>query len=189
LRDDDPTGFVKQVQSILHNERIRFHLKHVTLETIGSVGDPVDVELDLLIGCRSNGIALALIGTDETEAIRYCLSVNSCSNDEVLRAGELARFLRHTLGAHHIELANIVQRMIESKIDDVAKRGAQWAILTYLHCGGLKNEVLKCLNGTIPESAVYEFLSDKRSVRVEYADAMLQALRVRLVLPRRKKAG
>jgi hypothetical protein len=41
----------------------------------------------------------------------------------------------------------------------------------------------------MPESAVYEFLSDKRSVRVEYADAMLQALQVRLVSPRRKKAG
>ena len=41
----------------------------------------------------------------------------------------------------------------------------------------------------MPESAVYEFLADKRSVRVEYADAMLQALGVRLVLSPRKRAG
>jgi len=41
----------------------------------------------------------------------------------------------------------------------------------------------------MPESAVYEFLADKRSVRVEYADAMLQALGVRLVSPRKRRAS
>jgi hypothetical protein len=41
----------------------------------------------------------------------------------------------------------------------------------------------------MPESAVYEFLADKRSVRVEYADAMLQALGVRLLPSRRRRAG
>jgi hypothetical protein len=41
----------------------------------------------------------------------------------------------------------------------------------------------------MPESAVYEFLSDKRSVRVEYADAMLQALGIRLTSSRKKRAG
>lgn len=46
----------------------------------------------------------------------------------------------------------------------------------------------------MPESAVYEFLTDKRSVRVEYADAMLQALGVRSIALRpiavgKKRAG
>ena len=41
----------------------------------------------------------------------------------------------------------------------------------------------------LPESAVYEFLAAKRSVRVEYADAMLQALGLRLATTRRKRAG
>jgi len=41
----------------------------------------------------------------------------------------------------------------------------------------------------LPESAVYEFMGKKRSVRVEYADAMLQALGLRLTPSRRKKAG
>jgi len=41
----------------------------------------------------------------------------------------------------------------------------------------------------MPESAVYEFLTDKRSVRVEYADAMLEALGVRLTTARRRHAG
>jgi hypothetical protein len=41
----------------------------------------------------------------------------------------------------------------------------------------------------IPESAVYEFLSNRRSVRVEYADAMLQALGIRFLSTRRRRAG
>jgi hypothetical protein len=41
----------------------------------------------------------------------------------------------------------------------------------------------------MPESAVYEFLADKRSVRVEYADAMLQAVGVRLIAARKRRAG
>jgi hypothetical protein len=41
----------------------------------------------------------------------------------------------------------------------------------------------------LPESAVYEFLAAKRSVRVEYADAMLQAMGLRLTADRRKRAG
>ena len=41
----------------------------------------------------------------------------------------------------------------------------------------------------IPESAVYEFLNDKRSVRVEYADAMLEGLQLRVTPGGRKKAG
>jgi len=41
----------------------------------------------------------------------------------------------------------------------------------------------------IPESAVYEFMKDRRSVRVEYADAMLQALNLKLTSARHKRAG
>jgi hypothetical protein len=41
----------------------------------------------------------------------------------------------------------------------------------------------------MPESAVYEFLADKRSVRVEYADAMLQAVGVRMIAARKRRAG
>ena len=41
----------------------------------------------------------------------------------------------------------------------------------------------------LPESAVYEFMADKRSVRVDYADAMLQALKLRLTPSKQKRAG
>lgn len=41
----------------------------------------------------------------------------------------------------------------------------------------------------IPESAVYEFMSNKRSVRVDYADAMLQALGLRITPTQRRRAG
>lgn len=41
----------------------------------------------------------------------------------------------------------------------------------------------------LSESAVYEFLANKRSVRVDYADAMLRALGLQVTAPRRKRAG
>ena|SRR5450432_441254 len=41
----------------------------------------------------------------------------------------------------------------------------------------------------LPESAVYEFMANKRSVRVDYADAMLQALGLKLTPSRHKRAG
>jgi hypothetical protein len=41
----------------------------------------------------------------------------------------------------------------------------------------------------LPESAVYEFLAAKRSVRVEYADAMLLAMGLRLTTAGRRRAG
>jgi hypothetical protein len=41
----------------------------------------------------------------------------------------------------------------------------------------------------LPESAVYEFLANKRSVRVDYADAMLQALGLRFAPTARKRAS
>lgn len=41
----------------------------------------------------------------------------------------------------------------------------------------------------IPESAVYEFMANKRSVRVDYADAMLQALGLRITPAQRRRAS
>jgi hypothetical protein len=41
----------------------------------------------------------------------------------------------------------------------------------------------------LAESAVYEFIANKRSVRVEYADALLQALGLQLTPSGQKQAG
>jgi hypothetical protein len=81
-----------------------------------------------------------------------------------------------------------------SEVRGMKRHGPIWnAIAEGMQRQGLSGHALwkraRPFAPQMPESAVYEFLADKRSVRVEYADAMLQALGVRLVSTRRKRAG
>jgi hypothetical protein len=80
------------------------------------------------------------------------------------------------------------------EVRGMKRHGPIWnAIADAMQRQGLSGHALwklaRVFSPQMPESAVYEFLADKRSVRVEYADAMLQALGVRLISSRRKKAG
>jgi hypothetical protein len=67
------------------------------------------------------------------------------------------------------------------------------AIIEELHRQGLTAyrlwKLANRFSPKLPESAVYEFLANKRSVRVDYADAMLRALGIELSVPKRKRAG
>jgi len=67
------------------------------------------------------------------------------------------------------------------------------AIIRELHRQGLTAyrlwKLANRFSPKLPESAVYEFLANKRSVRVDYADAMLRALGLQLTASRRKHAG
>ncbi|WP_029631335.1 hypothetical protein [Zavarzinella formosa] len=50
LRDDSPGDFVTAVRELLFDDRIRFHLKHLTLGVMGDITDPSPQETDL--GCE-----------------------------------------------------------------------------------------------------------------------------------------
>lgn len=74
------------------------------------------------------------------------------------------------------------------------RKGPLWhAIVSEMYRQGLTGHKLWKLSREycpkIPESAVYEFMSNKRSVRVDYADAMLQALGLRITSAQRRRAG
>jgi len=80
------------------------------------------------------------------------------------------------------------------EVQRMKRHGPIWhAITEGMQRQGLSGHALWKLARQIcprmPESAVYEFLADKRSVRVEYADAMLQGLGVRLMPARKRRAG
>ena len=101
-------------------------------------------------------------------------------------AGDLRRLKRASAGA--IDTSDIPEQR------SMKKHGPIWsAIVGEMIRQGLTGHGLwkkaREFCPKIPESAVYEFLKDKRSVRVEYADAMLQALGVKLTVERRKQAG
>jgi hypothetical protein len=99
---------------------------------------------------------------------------------------DLDRIKRATMGA--IDTGDMPE------VRDMRRHGPIWnAVADGMRCQGLSGHGLwkkaRAFCPRMPESAVYEFLADKRSVRVEYADAMLQALGVRLVSSRKKRAG
>lgn len=49
LRQEDPSTFVREIASILDDERIRFHLKHLTLQVLGTTYQPSNDEVDLVL--------------------------------------------------------------------------------------------------------------------------------------------
>jgi hypothetical protein len=69
---------------------------------------------------------------------------------EVLRGDALSEFLSYTLISDIGNLAPIIHRMLASAIDKVTERGAEWAILTYLHTRNMRAEVTLCISGSIP---------------------------------------
>jgi hypothetical protein len=116
--------------------------------------------------------------------------------------GNLVRISAAELPAATAEELDALERAMEGPIDTseiperrtMKRHGPIWnAIVGEMHRRGMSGHGLWKLAREhcprIPESAVYEFMADKRSVRVEYADAMLMALDVRLAPARRRRAG
>ncbi len=118
------------------------------------------------------------------------------------RAPKLIRFSASQIAAPGPADRRRIRQAFKGRVDTsdipetrgIKRHGPIWnAIADAMQRQGLTGHALwklaRPFAPQMPESAVYEFLSDKRSVRVEYADAMLQALQVRLVSWRKKKAG
>jgi len=49
LRDEDSRAYLETVQSLLGSDKVRFHLKHLVLQTLGHVDQPFDGEVDLVL--------------------------------------------------------------------------------------------------------------------------------------------
>ena len=54
LRDDDAGRFLREVAALIGDARVRFHLKHVALQVLGSADHPTQPELDFLLGLDSD---------------------------------------------------------------------------------------------------------------------------------------
>jgi hypothetical protein len=49
IRDDEPALFLETVRAILGGISVRFHLRHLTVQFLGSIRDPRRVEVDLIL--------------------------------------------------------------------------------------------------------------------------------------------
>ena len=116
------------------------------------------------------------------------------------RASKIIRFSASRIAPPNPADRRRIRRAFKGPVDTtdipevrgIKRHGPIWnAIADAMQRQGLSGHALwklaRPFAPQMPESAVYEFLSDKRSVRVEYADAMLQALQVRLVSSPKKK--
>jgi hypothetical protein len=115
---------------------------------IGTVDSILLLLIHPSIRIAATRVSVPMLNIDKAEAVRLFLSLNSHPNDEVLRGHELSEFLGYALISHFDELRPILERMMASAIGEVAKRGAEWAVLMYLHTGKMKMEVDSCLVGS-----------------------------------------
>ena len=111
------------------------------------------------------GLTLPLLNVDREEAIAAFLTTCSHPDDEVLRHHDVNQFLDHTILRYLDRIAPLIERMVGSAIDEVAKNGAGWATVAWVHRGTMIALVDSCMIGSSPQ-------------RQGVAEALVQAVKV-----------
>jgi hypothetical protein len=93
------------------------------------------------------GLALPLLNIDRAAAITTFLAACSHDRDDVLRARSVNEFLRYTIVNHVDELGPLIERMVGSPVDEVARAGAGWVGVVWAHRGRWEDRLGRCLNG------------------------------------------
>ena len=93
------------------------------------------------------GLALPVFNIDRAAAVTTFLAGCSHEWDEVLRSRYVNEFLRYTILTHTEELGPLIQRMVRSRVDDVAKAGGGWVGVVWAHRGIWEERLETCLKG------------------------------------------
>jgi hypothetical protein len=93
-------------------------------------------------------LALPLFNIDRAAAVATFLAACAHANDEVLRARYVNEFLGYTILRHVDELGPLVERLVGSRVDDVARAGAGWVTVVWAHSGMWGDRLERCLNGS-----------------------------------------
>jgi hypothetical protein len=88
-------------------------------------------------------IGLAMLNINGEAAIDYCLRLNMNTSEAVLLGHELSAFLRYTVQLPRLK--PVLRRMLWSRTNSIAQRGAEWSSLVYLHDGKDKGKLTKML--------------------------------------------
>ncbi|MDX2039414.1 MAG: hypothetical protein SFX72_22400 [Isosphaeraceae bacterium] len=81
------------------------------------------------------GLALPIYNIDRAKAVDVFLRACEHPDDQVLTAYDLRRFLGYTILEFAETLRPLIDRMVNSKLGNVAKLGAAWAALGWVHRG------------------------------------------------------
>ena len=93
---------------------------------------------------------LPVLNIDKDQAVEWF--VLACEKDPRVAASPRGiRFYNYTIPSHIERLAPIIQQMVLSPWDDVAKEGARQATARWLYNGFFKEEFVACQSGTVPQ--------------------------------------
>lgn len=94
------------------------------------------------------GLALPLLNIDRPAAITTFLAACSHERDDVLRARYVNEFLRYTIVRNVDELGPLIERMVRSPVDEVARAGAGWVGVVWAHREIWEDRLQTCLSGS-----------------------------------------
>lgn len=119
---------------------------------------------------------LPVINIDKDQAVAWFVA--ACANDLRVAASPRAQhFYNYTIPSHIAQIGPIIQQMVQSTWDDVAKEGATQVTARWLFHGFFKKELLLCQTGTVPQrqgiaKVASQLLNDRA-----YSDACQKLLR------------
>ena len=94
------------------------------------------------------GLTLPLFNIDRVAALRTFLAACSHERDDVLRARAVNEVFRYTIVEHVDEFGPLIERMVRSPVDEVAKAGAGWVGVVWAHRAIWQDRLEKCLSGS-----------------------------------------
>ncbi len=95
------------------------------------------------------GMLQPVLNIDKEQAVTLFMEACEGASDDLLASGHAHDFVRFTLVTHGLLLEPLIARMVNSPAERVAKHGAAWAALTWLHTGRLANLVDSCVAGQL----------------------------------------
>lgn len=120
-------------------------------ERLGMVQSAVDSLLNdphAAVRAAAVGLALPLYNIDREVAVGAFLKACSHEDDEVLQSYHINHLLHYTILDFADRLRPLIERMVASRIGEVAKSGAAWASLAWAHQGLMDDIVSVCVEGT-----------------------------------------
>jgi hypothetical protein len=130
------------IQSVLFNHPEAMKLLKPALDSL--VNDPHPAVRGAAIG-----LSLPMINLDRQEAVTLVLRACSHADDEVLRSSYLNHALRFLIVKHAERLEALVDRMIVSRLQEVARSGAGWVGVVWAHSGQWDEKARSCLAGEV----------------------------------------
>ena len=94
---------------------------------------------------------LPILNIDMDTAVDLFVRACEMPDDRILATPYPGQFIAYTSLRHFARLGPLFDRMVHSRVPDVASAGASWATQVWLHAGAMETLVRECLCGSVPQ--------------------------------------